>query len=114
MNERPAVLAQLRKGVIEYCVLAELQRGSSYGLALAARLGEQSTLFDSGGVIYPLLARMRKAGWVETHWQESDAGPPRRYYQISSTGEEALSAFLEAWHPFVSEATSVLDGGKRK
>lgn len=108
---RPAVLAQLRKGVLEYCVLAEVKRKPSYGLALAARLSAESLLFDRVGVIYPLLARMRELGWVETYWEESVAGPPRRYYRISVAGDEALAAFQQSWRPFVRAASEILERG---
>jgi len=101
---------QLRKGVLEYCVLAQLRGAPSYGLQLAADLAKFSTLFASEGTIYPLLARLRKLGFVETTWLESTTGPPRRMYEITSSGDNALSAFAEAWGPFVDEATRSLYG----
>lgn len=107
-----SVLVQLRKGVLEYCVLAQLQREPSYGLKLALDLVKYETLFASEGTLYPLLARLRKQGLVETNWQESTSGPPRRYYHVTVAGADALAAFADAWTPFTREATAVLEGEK--
>ncbi|MET4060940.1 PadR family transcriptional regulator PadR [Arthrobacter sp. UYP6] len=105
---RENVLVQLRKGVIEYCVLSQLCREPSYGLKLASDLARHSSLFASEGTIYPLLVRLRKRGLVETTWQESATGPPRRYYRVTPAGEEALNAFRAAWEPFASETSQLL------
>jgi len=101
-------LTQMRKGVLEYCVLAHLRRGPSYGLEIAAGLGRHRRLFTSEGTLYPLLARLRRQGWVETTWRPSAAGPPRRYYGLTVRGEAAVAAFAEVWTPFRCEVDSVL------
>ncbi|MDQ1292689.1 MAG: PadR family transcriptional regulator, regulatory protein PadR [Actinomycetota bacterium] len=98
----------MRKGVLEYCVLAHLRCGPSYGLEMAAALGRHRWLFTSEGTLYPLLARLRRQGWVETTWRPSDAGPPRRYYGLTAQGEAAVAAFTEVWAPFRAEVDSVL------
>ena len=68
VNEAKSVLTQLRKGVLEYCVLALLQHGPSYGIDLAKRLGQHTALFASEGTLYPLLSRLRRQGWhIEIH-----------------------------------------------
>lgn len=105
-----SMLVQLRKGVLEYCVLASLVREPSYGLKLSSDLVRFPTLFASEGSLYPLLARLRKQGWVETNWRESTSGPPRRYYNVTPAGHEALASFLGAWGPFTDEASRVLKG----
>ena len=107
--ELDSALVQLRKGVLEYCVLAQLRESASYGLKLASDLARYKTLFASEGTIYPLLARLRKKGLVETYWEESTSGPPRRYYSISQSGDLALTTFAAAWRPFIEEATRVLE-----
>ena len=71
VNETKSVLTQLRKGVLEYCVLALLQHGPSYGVDLAKRLGQHTALFASEGTLYPLLSRLRRQGWVKSSWHES-------------------------------------------
>jgi len=104
-----SVLTQLRKGVLEYCVLASLRAGPAYGLELAGRLAQHPTLLASEGTLYPLLARLRKQGWVTTSWQESTSGPPRRYYELSPDGTSALETFLATWGPFSHDVTFLLE-----
>lgn len=103
------VLTQLRKGVAEYCVLACLREGRAYGLQLAARLASGG-LLTSEGSLYPLLSRLRGRGWVETTWQESTNGPPRRYYEINADGRKALEAFERTWKPFAQGVSDILEG----
>ena len=106
-----AVLTQLRKGVLEYCVLACLRDQPSYGLALASRL-HSSRLVASEGTVYPLLSRLRRQGLVETTWQESTSGPPRRYYHLTEAGLESLDAFVKTWHPFSSAVDAILEDAR--
>lgn len=103
-----AVLTQLRKGVLEYCVLARLRAQPSYGLELATRL-HTSDLLASEGTVYPLLSRLRRQGLVETTWQESTSGPPRRYYQLTEAGTASLEAFVATWHPFSTAVNTILE-----
>lgn len=104
-----SVLTQLRKGVLEHCVMAHLRAEPTYGLDLAARLGRYKTLLDSEGTLYPLLARLRRAELVETEWRESDSGPPRRYYRLSEQGRQALATFEATWEPFQRDVRAVLE-----
>lgn len=97
-----AVRVQLRKGVLDYCVLAHLASGPSYGRAMATALGERGVL-GSEGTLYPLLARLRKAGWVSTTWVDSEVGPARRYYELTDDGRASLAVFRTVW-------TDLLDG----
>lgn len=113
VNEAKSVLTQLRKGVLEYCVLALLQHGPSYGIDLAKRLGQHTALFASEGTLYPLLSRLRRQGWVESSWQESTSGPPRRYYQLTDDGRAALATFATAWKLFSQDVRDVLDEEER-
>src|SRR5690606_37287951 len=68
-----SILTNLRRGALEYCVLALLANGESYGLHLARRLVDDGVLIGGEGTLYPLLARLRKSGLVSTSWRESDA-----------------------------------------
>lgn len=102
------VLSQLRKGVLEYCVLAELTAAPSYGHVLAAELSKRGVLFASGGALYPVLSRLRDAQWVVTHWEESSVGPPRKYYSVTDTGQIALKEFTDAWSQFSADVTQTL------
>ncbi len=95
-----AMLAQMRKGILEYCVLAHLKDNPSYGLEIASTLGANRNLFSSEGTLYPLLARLRKQGLLDTTWRESATGPPRRYYSLTGHGVTALDAFKTTWSEF--------------
>lgn len=107
-SDHQSVLTQLRRGVLEYCVLATMSKGPIYGLELAQALSKNEYLVASEGTLYPLLSRLRKQGLIESTWQESPNGPPRRYYQLSPTGESALAAFTQVWGPFQQEVSSIL------
>ena len=103
-----AVSAQMRKGILEFCVLAWVGARKSYGWEIAKSLSKHPELLTSEGTLYPLLSRLRRQGLVETSWQESASGPPRRYYSLSDPGRAALAAFAQAWGPFNHAVSSVL------
>jgi PadR family transcriptional regulator PadR len=90
-------VAQMRRGVLPYCVLAMLQDGERYGFELVQALGAVDGMVTSQGTIYPLLARLRRQGLVGTSWRESNAGPPRRYYHLTAAGRGALAGFSRDW-----------------
>lgn len=93
-------LSQLRRGAVEYCVLALLRDGERYGFELVRELSAVDGLVTSEGTIYPLLTRLRRDQLVSTFWRESDSGPPRRYYELTDAGRKALTAFTEEWKRF--------------
>jgi PadR family transcriptional regulator PadR len=106
-------LTQLRRGVIEYCVLSLLTEEELYGFDLVRRLSEAEGIVTSEGTIYPLLSRLRKVGWVSTTWSESAAGPPRRYYEITKAGRHALTGFCSDWQRFRDSVDGLLGTGAR-
>jgi len=97
-------LAQVRKGVAEQCVLALLTRGEMYGFELARELGARGRI----------IARLRRNGLVETSWQESTSGPPRRYYHLTGDGELALANFKKQWRVFRDTVDEILDEGSQE
>lgn len=101
---------QLRRGVLEFCVLALLQKEDRYGFDIARALSAVEPIAVSEGTIYPLLSRLRKDHWVTTTWQESEAGPPRKYYAITTKGRRALAEFAEEWGDFRDAVDSLLEG----
>lgn len=103
-------MTQLRRGTLEYCVLALLRTGERYGFDLVRELGD---LVTSEGTIYPLLARLRRDGLVETSWRESESGPPRRYYRLTHRGRRVLDAFVIEWERFRDSVDAALQTGKR-
>lgn len=108
VSKSEKIATNLRKGVLEYCVLALVGRGESYGFDLAKRLSA-SGLIASEGTLYPLLARMHDAGLLSSEWRESDAGRPRRYYRITKFGREQLDAFQAVWIPVRDAVDELLE-----
>jgi PadR family transcriptional regulator, regulatory protein PadR len=104
-----AILTHLRRGALEHCVLALLEGEPSYGLDIARRLGDDGVLLAGEGTLYPLLARLRKQGLVDTAWAESATGPPRRYYTLTADGRTALAAFERTWKTFRDAVDATLD-----
>ena len=102
---RERITTNIRKGVLEYCVLALLSRRDMYGLELAEWLAVRG-LTASEGSLYPLLARMRQAGTVENRWVAPEQGHARRYYTITDQGRAHLRMFAAVWReiqPHVDE-----------
>jgi PadR family transcriptional regulator PadR len=106
------LLAQMRRGAIEYCVLALLQSKDRYGFEITRQLSEADELVTSEGTVYPLLTRLRNDGLVDTYWQESTEGPPRRYYRITANGKRALKSFIDQWARFRDSVDDILSKGK--
>ena len=98
----------------EHCVLALLTKGERYGFELARELGARGQIIASEGTLYPLLARLRRNGLVETLWWESNAGPPRRYYHLTRDGELALASFKKQWRVFRDAVGEILDEGSQE
>ena len=104
-----AVISQLRRGVLEFCVLALLRDEERYGFEIVRSLSEADGLVTTEGTLYPLLGRLRKEGVVETTWQESPAGPPRRYYRLTPAGWSRLGAFTAEWVRFRDSVDVLLE-----
>jgi PadR family transcriptional regulator, regulatory protein PadR len=106
------VMSQLRRGTVEYCVLALLRDGERYGFELVRELAGVDGLVTSEGTIYPLLTRLRKDELVTTFWRESESGPPRRYYRLTDAGRAALADFTSDWMRFRDSVDTILGGRK--
>jgi PadR family transcriptional regulator PadR len=105
------LVTQMRKGALEYCVLALLKDRSRYGFEIVQRLSQIDGMLTSEGTMYPLLGRLRRDGLVESAWQESSAGPPRRYYKLTAGGQRALRAFKDEWMTFRVAVDMILETG---
>ncbi|MER5495125.1 PadR family transcriptional regulator [Streptomyces sp. LE64] len=105
------VVSQLRKGVLEYCVLAQLRDGPRYGVELLEGLAAVRVMTTSQGTIYPLLSRLRREQLVDTFLRESPSGPARRYYTLTPTGRSALAEFAASWPPFRDAVDHFLSSG---
>lgn len=106
MNE--AIQVQLRKGVLELCVLALLSGGDAYGYEIASRLAGGIGMGE--GTIYPLMRRMQADGLVETYLVESPSGPSRKYYKLTASGEASLQAQRAEWAQFSQAVNEILGG----
>lgn len=102
-------LSQVRKGTLELCVLGLIRGRTLYALALIQELETFEGFTVSEGAIYPLLKRLQNEGWVSTFWQESDAGPPRKYYQLTPAGETLLMQMEAAWQQFSQTLNTILE-----
>ncbi|MDF2507637.1 MAG: PadR family transcriptional regulator [Microbacterium sp.] len=99
--------AQMRKGVVEYCVLGLLSREPMYGWQLADALSSAG-LIASIGTLYPLLGRLRDNDWVSTFDLPSESGPVRKYYRLTPEGVEQLERFRAQWTPFARVVTGIV------
>ena len=101
-----AVQVQLKKGVLELCVLALLSGGDAYGYEIASRLAKGIEMGE--GTVYPLMRRMQADGLVETYLQESSAGPPRKYYKLTAAGRDSFVAQKADWSAFSKAVNDIL------
>jgi len=107
-------VSQLRRGVLEYCILALLEDEERYGFDLVRALSSVQGMKTAEGTIYPILSRLRKDAVVETSWRESPSGPPRRYYRLSASGTRSLNEFREQWQVFRSSVDQLLTAGGQR
>jgi PadR family transcriptional regulator PadR len=88
--------AQMRKGVLEYCILSILKDGEAYTSDILDSLKDAKMLVVEG-TIYPLLTRLKNAGLLTYRWEESTSGPPRKYYELTETGKLFLKELDTTW-----------------
>ena len=108
---RETLISQLRRGVLEFCVLALLRDGERYSYELVRALGDADGLVTTEGTLYPMLGRLRREGVVDTTWRESPSGPPRRYYRLTPDGQAALGGFMIEWTRFRDSVDDLLANG---
>ena len=97
---------QLKKGVLEMCVLALLSKGDNYAYEIASQMAEAVGMGE--GTIYPLMRRMQNDDLVTTYLQESASGPPRKYYKLTKAGAAALQAQRAEWVAFETAVAKIL------
>lgn len=98
--------SQMRKGMLEYCILLLLRKGPSYANDIISKLRDAEMIVVEG-TLYPLLNRLKKDGLLLYEWQESMQGPPRKYYSLTQEGREALYQMDRNWNE-LSHTVSVL------
>ena len=92
--------AQMRKGVLEFCILSILSHKEVYSSDIIERMKE-AKLIVVEGTLYPLLTRLKNAGLLSYQWVESNAGPPRKYYSLTPLGEKFLEELRVTWDELV-------------
>jgi len=93
--------AQMRKGVLEFCILSILQHGDAYTSEILSKLKDAKMLVVEG-TVYPLLTRLKNAGLLNYRWEESTSGPPRKYYGLTETGKLFLAELNTTWSELVT------------
>ncbi len=99
---------QFKKGVLELCVLSLLDRKDFYGYELVEHISQYINI--SEGTIYPLLRKFRTEGYVTTYLEESQEGPPRKYYKLTTRGKDVLQELEIEWESFIDGVNNILRG----
>ena len=90
------VKSQMRKGVLEYCILLILEKEPAYTSDIIQKL-QEAKLIVVEGTLYPLLTRLKNSGLLSYQWIESTQGPPRKYYKLTQDGEAFLKELENSW-----------------
>lgn len=98
--------AQMRKGVLEYCILSVLKTHDAYVAEILQSLKDAKLLVVEG-TVYPLLTRLKNAGLLSYRWEESTSGPPRKYYGLTETGQLFLKELTTTWDELQTAVATV-------
>jgi PadR family transcriptional regulator PadR len=98
--------AQMRKGVLEFCILSVLSDGDAYPTEIIERM-KKAKLVVVEGTLYPLLTRLKNLELLAYRWEESTSGPPRKYYKLTETGEKFLHELETSWDELVASVDEV-------
>src|SRR5688572_19330630 len=104
--------AQMRKGVLEHCVLSIIAQNEAYPSDIIEKL-KLAKLIVVEGTLYPLLSRLKNAGLLDYNWKESSAGPPRKYYFITEEGTKFTDELVETWDELVIAVQSSMKSPKK-
>ena len=105
---------QWLRGILDLCVLSALADGERYGYELSQQLERAGLGPVKGGTLYPLLARLERAGHVSTVWREGKQGPSRKYYSLTDSGRRFLATHAGDWSSFTETVKGLLDLGREK
>lgn len=98
---------QLKKGILDMCVLCVLARRDSYAYEIVQQLADGLDM--SEGTIYPLMRRLQAENWVTSYLVESESGPPRKYYKLADTGRAQLDEMRREWREFATEVNTIVE-----
>lgn len=99
--------AQMRKGILEFAVLLIIAQGKVYASEMLEKL-KAADLLVVEGTLYPLLSRLKHEGLLTYSWEESPAGPPRKYYELTAKGRATLAHLAGAWKSLAASITSLI------
>jgi PadR family transcriptional regulator, regulatory protein PadR len=99
---------QMRKGVLELCILSILSKGDAYPSEIIIKMKDAQLLVVEG-TLYPLLTRLKNEGMLSYNWVESSAGPPRKYYRLTAEGEKIFSEMKLAWVDLNNSINKILN-----
>ncbi len=111
MNTAENTKAQMRKGVLELCILSILSSGDAYPTEIIDKLKE-TKLVVVEGTLYPLLTRLKNTGLLTYRWEESTSGPPRKYYRLTPEGETTLTELQASWQELVDAVNKTINQTK--
>jgi PadR family transcriptional regulator PadR len=103
--------AQMRKGVLELCILSILSQGEAYPTEIIEKLKE-TKLVVVEGTLYPLLTRLKNTGLLSYRWEESSSGPPRKYYFLTEIGQNYLNELQLSWIELVNAVNTTIQNTK--
>jgi len=98
--------AQMRKGVLEFCILATLANGDAYPTEIIDKM-KDAKLVVVEGTLYPLLTRLKNMGLLSYRWEESTSGPPRKYYKLTPVGKQFLKELETNWDELVRSVNKI-------
>lgn len=104
-------VSQMRRGILEYCIVSLLADQEIYTAELIDRLKE-ANLLVTDGTLYPMLSRLQKGELLKYRWEESESGPPRKYYSLTEKGAEFLSQLETAWQDITDSVESIRRGNQ--
>lgn len=99
--------AQMRKGVLEFCILSILSDGEHYPTEIIERMKESKLLIVEG-TLYPLLTRLKNDGLLSYRWEESTSGPPRKYFTLTEDGKTFLKELTDSWLELTTSVNSII------
>ena len=99
--------AQMKKGILEYCILAIIKRGEVYASDILEEL-KQAQLIVVEGTLYPLLTRLKNEGLLSYQWIESKSGPPRKYFQLTTEGNAFLNELEITWNELTNSVNQII------
>lgn len=99
--------AQMRKGVLEFCILSILSDGEHYPTEIIEKM-KAGKLLIVEGTLYPLLTRLKNEGLLSYRWEESQSGPPRKYFTLTEDGKQFLKELIDGWNELTASVNLII------